>query len=68
MANAGFRSSTQPTELDAWVPRLTVEKIPGATHWIVHEQPLQVAARISAFVGGTLSPVNRAAAPPPAAS
>lgn len=39
--------------LEAWVPRLTVEKIPGATHWIVHEQPLQVAARIQAFIAET---------------
>ena len=36
--------------LGAWEPRLTVEKIPGATHWIVHEQPLRVAARIQAFI------------------
>ncbi|VWX58096.1 Epoxide hydrolase [Burkholderiales bacterium 8X] len=37
--------------LDAFVPRLQLKKIPGATHWIVHEQPEQVAREIQAFVG-----------------
>lgn len=32
--------------LDAWVPRLTVHRVPGASHWIVHEQPDTVAALI----------------------
>ena len=36
--------------LDAHVPHLTVQRMPGATHWVVHEQPQQVAAHISAFV------------------
>ena len=35
--------------LEAYVPRLTVNKVPGATHWIVHEQPQRVAAEIAAF-------------------
>lgn len=39
--------------LDAWVPQLTVEKIPGATHWVVHEQPDRVAAYIQQFIAGT---------------
>lgn len=25
--------------LDAWVPRLQVQPVPGASHWLVHEQP-----------------------------
>jgi pimeloyl-ACP methyl ester carboxylesterase len=36
--------------LDAYVSRLTLEKIPGATHWIVHERPGFVAQRLEAFL------------------
>jgi pimeloyl-ACP methyl ester carboxylesterase len=36
--------------LDEYVPKLTLEKIPGATHWIVHERPEFVAQRLSAFL------------------
>jgi pimeloyl-ACP methyl ester carboxylesterase len=32
--------------LEAWVPRLEVQRVPGATHWIVHEQPGLVADTI----------------------
>jgi len=32
--------------LDTWVPSLRVVRVPGATHWIVHERPLEVAAEI----------------------
>lgn len=32
--------------LDAFVPDLTVVRIPGATHWIVHEMPGRIAAEI----------------------
>ncbi|MDM0011379.1 alpha/beta fold hydrolase [Variovorax sp. J22P168] len=35
--------------LDAYVPKLEVVKVPGATHWIVHEQPRFVAEQIEAF-------------------
>lgn len=35
--------------LQDYVPRLELEKIEGATHWIVHERPEFVAARIEAF-------------------
>lgn len=28
--------------LDAYVPRLSVQRVPDATHWIVHEQPQRV--------------------------
>lgn len=39
--------------LEAYVPRLEVRKVPGATHWIVHEQPKLVAGEIKAFLGRT---------------
>ncbi len=32
--------------LDAWVPRLTLVRVPDAGHWIVHEQPEKVAREI----------------------
>jgi pimeloyl-ACP methyl ester carboxylesterase len=36
--------------LEQYVPRLEVKKVPDATHWIVHEQPAQVAHEIEAFI------------------
>jgi pimeloyl-ACP methyl ester carboxylesterase len=36
--------------LQAYVPQLTLEKVPDASHWIVHEQPQFVAARLAAFL------------------
>lgn len=36
--------------LDDYVPRLTLEKVNGASHWIVHEQPRFVADRLGAFL------------------
>jgi pimeloyl-ACP methyl ester carboxylesterase len=33
--------------LDTWVPHLSVERIDGATHWVVHERPALVAECIS---------------------
>lgn len=35
--------------LEHWVPKLEVQKIPGATHWVIHEQPKGVAERVAAF-------------------
>lgn len=32
--------------LDAFVPQMTLTRVPGATHWIVHERPALVAAEI----------------------
>ena len=32
--------------LEAFVPDLTVQRVPGATHWIVHEQPTLIATAI----------------------
>jgi epoxide hydrolase 4 len=39
--------------LQEYVPDLTLEKVPGASHWIVHEQPRFVAQRLAAFLVGT---------------
>lgn len=36
--------------LDDFVPDLHIERVPGATHWIVHEQPQRVAALIGDFL------------------
>lgn len=36
--------------LEAWIPRLDLQRIAGASHWIVHEQPAVVAARLQAFL------------------
>jgi pimeloyl-ACP methyl ester carboxylesterase len=36
--------------LDAYVPQLTLERVPDASHWIVHEQPQRVARRLGAFL------------------
>lgn len=36
--------------LEDYIPRLVLEKIPGASHWIVHEQPQLVAQRLGNFL------------------
>ncbi|MET3514965.1 pimeloyl-ACP methyl ester carboxylesterase [Pseudacidovorax sp. 1753] len=36
--------------LGDYVPQLEVERLEGATHWVVHEQPELVMARIGAFI------------------
>ena len=36
--------------LEQYVPRLTLEKVAGASHWIVHERPDFVAARLALFL------------------
>lgn len=36
--------------LEDFVPRLTLERVEGATHWIVHERPAFVAERLAAFL------------------
>lgn len=36
--------------LDAFVPDLRIERVAGASHWIVHEQPQRVAALIASFL------------------
>jgi pimeloyl-ACP methyl ester carboxylesterase len=32
--------------LQAWVPDLELQRVPGATHWLIHEQPALVADTI----------------------
>jgi pimeloyl-ACP methyl ester carboxylesterase len=34
--------------LDAYVPQLTLVRIPRATHWVIHEQPERIAGEIEA--------------------
>ena len=36
--------------LEDYVPRLTVERLPQATHWLVHEQPDAVIAALERFL------------------
>ncbi|HZY18902.1 MAG TPA: alpha/beta hydrolase [Ramlibacter sp.] len=36
--------------LEDYVPQLTLERVPGASHWIVHERPGFVADRLAAFL------------------
>jgi pimeloyl-ACP methyl ester carboxylesterase len=36
--------------LDDYVPQLTLEKIPDATHWVIHERPEFIAGRLAAFL------------------
>jgi pimeloyl-ACP methyl ester carboxylesterase len=41
--------------LDAVVPDLRIERLAGASHWLVHEQPQAIAASIGRFVAGSAS-------------
>jgi pimeloyl-ACP methyl ester carboxylesterase len=36
--------------LEQYVEQLTLEKVEGASHWIVHERPEFVAQRLAAFL------------------
>jgi pimeloyl-ACP methyl ester carboxylesterase len=36
------------------VAQLTLEKVAGATHWIIHERPQFVAERLQAFLARPL--------------
>lgn len=36
--------------LEDYVPRLAVERVPDASHWIIHERPQLVAERLAAFL------------------
>jgi pimeloyl-ACP methyl ester carboxylesterase len=36
--------------LEAWVPNMQLERIPGASHWIVHEQPALVTRAVHNFL------------------
>lgn len=33
--------------LEAWVPDLELQRVPGATHWLIHERPALVAETIA---------------------
>lgn len=37
--------------LDAWVPSLELQRVAGATHWIVHEQPALIAETVLRLAG-----------------
>jgi pimeloyl-ACP methyl ester carboxylesterase len=37
--------------LERFVPQLTLRRIPGASHWVVHERPDEVNAAIRDFLG-----------------
>ena len=39
--------------LDQYVPKLTVERIPDATHWVVHEKPARVNELIRDFLAAS---------------
>ncbi|MDM0076674.1 alpha/beta hydrolase [Variovorax sp. J2P1-59] len=39
--------------LEDYVPKLDLKKMPGATHWLIHEQPQFVASEIEAFIRRT---------------
>jgi epoxide hydrolase 4 len=39
--------------LERYVPKLTVERIPDATHWVVHEQPTRVNELIRDFLAAS---------------
>jgi len=36
--------------LEAWIPRLAIRRIAGASHWLVHEQPERVTAELAQFL------------------
>ena len=36
--------------LGDYIPRLTLETVPGASHWIIHEQPERVIAGLQAHL------------------
>jgi pimeloyl-ACP methyl ester carboxylesterase len=38
--------------LDAFVPQMTLTRVPGASHWIVHEQPALVLAELRRALAG----------------
>jgi pimeloyl-ACP methyl ester carboxylesterase len=50
----GLGDTALPPELieglEDYIPRLTLERVPDATHWIVHEQPQRVMAALQKFL------------------
>ncbi len=41
--------------LEKYVPDLTIKRIPGGSHWVIHEKPALVNAYIREFIEGTIS-------------
>jgi len=39
--------------LSELVEDLTIERLPGATHWLAHEEPQRIASAIHAFCGAS---------------
>ncbi len=37
--------------LESYVPRMELKRVEGATHWIIHEQPVLVAQHLQRFLG-----------------
>lgn len=44
--------------LENYIPQLHIERVQGATHWIVHEQPALVAQLVAQFISSTSSTVS----------
>jgi pimeloyl-ACP methyl ester carboxylesterase len=42
--------------LERWVPQLEVLRVPGASHWIVHEQPERIVAEVTRLLGLSARP------------
>ena len=40
--------------LKDYVPRLQLEQVPGASHWILHEKPAVVRAHVQAFITSSM--------------
>jgi pimeloyl-ACP methyl ester carboxylesterase len=36
--------------LREYVPQLTIKRVPGASHWVVHEKPAEVNGYIREFI------------------
>ena len=50
--------------LSELVGDLTIERLPGATHWLAHEEPERIASAIHAFCGASWAarlPLDRTA-------
>ena len=45
--------------LDTFVPSLTLLRVPGASHWIVHERPAWLAEQIDRYLAVQGLPTNR---------
>ena len=42
--------------LERWVPALTIERVPEASHWIVHEQPGRIVETVRRLLGAPGTP------------